>query len=337
MLDEFCPRCGERRLGRSSSCRSCGFDFDEVATAVEPPESQPPPGWQPPRKRGSIGHYAIIGVAGLIGLAALANLFGGGTGEPASSQATGAARASTAVAAASTTAGAATPTPTTAVTPTISPTGPPPGLAPDGPTVEARVVRVIDGDTIVVEFGGAQYHLRYIGMDTPESVKPGTPVQPMALAATAANKALVEGKTVLLEKDVSETDRYDRLLRNVWVERDGRLVLVGLELVRTGFAQVTTYPPDVKYVDALLEAERSARAAGVGLWADGVTATPAPTAPGVPVPLVGGNRHPSYSPCLPIVDDLDCADVRAMGKAPVTIKGPDIYRLDRDGDGIGCE
>lgn len=47
--------------------------------------------------------------------------------------------------------------------------------------------------------------------------------------------------------------------------------------------------------------------------------------------------HPSYSPCLPIVADLDCPDVRAMGKAPVTVIGPDSYRLDRDRDGIGCE
>jgi micrococcal nuclease len=108
-------------------------------------------------------------------------------------------------------------------------------------------------------------------MDTPESVKPGTPVQPLALAASAANKTLVGGKTVLLEKDVSETDRFGRLLRNVWVERDGRLVLVGLELVRTGYANVTTFPPDVKYVDQLLAALDEARVAGRGLWAPGAT------------------------------------------------------------------
>jgi micrococcal nuclease len=153
--------------------------------------------------------------------------------------------------------------------PAATPTAPSSALAPDGPTVKARVVRVIDGDTIVVDIKGKQYHLRYIGMDTPESVKPDTPVQPMALAASAANKTLVEGKTVLLEKDVSETDRFGRLLRDVWVERDGRLVLVGLELVRTGYANVTTFPPDVKYVDQLLAALGEARAAGRGLWAPG--------------------------------------------------------------------
>ena len=114
---------------------------------------------------------------------------------------------------------------------------------------------------------GKQYHLRYIGMDTPESVKPDTPVERMALEATAANKALVAGRNVVLEKDVSETDRFGRLLRNVWVERDGRLVLVGLELVRAGYANVTTFPPDVKYVDQLLAALDEARSHGSGLWA----------------------------------------------------------------------
>jgi len=126
-------------------------------------------------------------------------------------------------------------------------------------------------DTIVVAIRGKQYHLRYIGMDTPESVKPDTPVERMALEATAANKALVAGRNVVLEKDVSETDRFGRLLRNVWVERDGRLVLVGLELVRAGYANVTTFPPDVKYVDQLLAALDEARAAGAGLWAANAT------------------------------------------------------------------
>lgn len=162
---------------------------------------------------------------------------------------------------------AATATPGGSRAPATTPTPALPALAPYGPTVNAKVVRVIDGDTIVVDIEGKQYHLRYIGMDTPESVKPDTPVQPMALQATAANKALVAGKTVRLEKDVSETDRFGRLLRNVWVEHDGRLVLVGLELVRTGYANVTTFPPDVKYVDQLLAALEEARSRGVGLWA----------------------------------------------------------------------
>ncbi len=140
-------------------------------------------------------------------------------------------------------------------------------LAPTGPVTKAKVTRVVDGDTIIVAFGGSTSRVRYIGMDTPESVKPDTPVQPMAEEAAAANRALVDGRQVLLERDVSDTDRYGRLLRDVWVERDGALVLVGLELVRRGYAQVATFPPDVKYVDELLAAQRHARDAGLGLWA----------------------------------------------------------------------
>ncbi len=139
-------------------------------------------------------------------------------------------------------------------------------FAPDGPTVEARVDRVVDGDTIIVIVSGQRQRLRYIGIDTPESVKPDTPVERMGREATAANEVLVEGRTVVLETDVSETDRFGRLLRDVWVERDGVLVLVNLELVRMGFAYVTTFPPDVKYADRLLVALNEARAAGVGLW-----------------------------------------------------------------------
>lgn len=309
-------------------CRSCGLDYDDVPVEPEPPESQPPAGWRPPTKRRPIGRYVAIGVAALVGLGILGNLTGPASEAP---QATAPVSSNAALTSATP---RATPTRTSSPTPTHSGVV---ALAPTGPTVEAHVVRVIDGDTIVVEFGGAEYHLRYIGMDTPESVKPGSPVEWMALAASAANEALVAGKSVLLEKDVSEVDQFDRLLRNVWVERGGTLVLVGLELVKGGFAHVTTYPPDVKYVDLLLKAQGEARTAAVGLWAEPASTTPAPAEPATPLPLVSGNCHPSYSKCLPIVDDLDCPDVRAMGKAPVTIKGPDVYRLDRDGDGLGCE
>ncbi len=141
-----------------------------------------------------------------------------------------------------------------------------PAFAPDGPTVEARVDRVVDGDTIIVILAGQRQRLRYIGIDSPESVKPDTPVERMGREATAANQALVEGRTVVLETDVSDTDRFGRLLRDVWVERDGVLVLVNLEMVRMGFAHVTTFPPDVKYADRLLAALDEARASGVGLW-----------------------------------------------------------------------
>ena len=84
-------------------------------------------------------------------------------------------------------------------------------LAPVGATETARVVRVVDGDTIVIDRGRGNERVRYIGIDTPESVKPDTPVQFMANEASAANVALVAGRDVVLERGVSDTDQYDRL------------------------------------------------------------------------------------------------------------------------------
>ncbi len=199
------------------------------------------------------------------------------------------------------------------------------------------MVRVVDGDTIVVDRGHGQERVRYIGMDTPESVKPNTPVEPMAHEAAAANSRLVAGRKVVLEKDVSETDRYGRLLRDVWLD-DGGWRLVNLELVREGFAQVTTFPPDVKYVDVLLAAQRDARERGVGLWSLGPEAPGPSTVPAAsPVGLVGREGcDPSYpSVCIPPPPpDLDCADISARR---FDVQPPDPHRFDGDHDGIGCE
>jgi micrococcal nuclease len=405
------------------------FDFDDAPPTAESPESEPPPGWVAPKgPRRPIARYAAAGAVALLALGVLGSIAGG---QPADNRTPAPSNAAVAP--------TFTPAPTEVAAASLDAT-----FAPSGPTTEARVVRVIDGDTIVVEFGGTEYHLRYIGMDTPESVKPNTPVEPMAREASKANSGLVAGQTVTLEKEVSETDSFGRLLRDVWVDRNGSLVMVGLELVRQGYAQVTTFPPDVKYVDLLLAAERSARSGGLGLWAETPSQTPTPSAaafvvddpqvvdPGETTTFEGAKGayswstlefaadrlvahwtvkaastacqivwrvipdegkpitrtvrakasqtvkgverydttfstasfavastcptwtvtmqgaeappdsaadtcHPSYTPCLPIVDDLDCPDVKAMGKAPVRIKGPDVYRLDRDGDGLGCE
>jgi micrococcal nuclease len=229
--------------------------------------------------------------------------------------------------------------------PTPSPTIEP-GLTPTGPTQTARVVRIVDGDTIVVSMNGKNFKLRYIGMDTPEDVDPNSPVEPMGREAAAANQKLVAGRTVVLEKDVSETDRYGRLLRYVWLHQGSTWTLVNLELVRLGFASAVSYPPDVKYDEVFAPAEAGAQTSLVGLWAPDATAaptvapkpTPKPTPRPTPKPTKVASRcHPSYDPCLPIVGDLDCPDVRAMGLSPVHVIGPDDYRLDRDHDGLGCE
>ena len=142
-----------------------------------------------------------------------------------------------------------------------------PVVPPD--SVEALATRVVDGDTIEVEIEGESYKVRYIGIDTPELHHPTKPVGYYAQEAYEKNRELVEGKTVFLEKDVSETDRYGRLLRYVYVGD----VFVNAYLVQRGYALVSTYPPDVKYQERFLELQREAREGGRGLW--GPILTPA--------------------------------------------------------------
>jgi micrococcal nuclease len=130
--------------------------------------------------------------------------------------------------------------------------------AGDGDTT-ARVTRVIDGDTIVIE---GDQRVRYIGIDTPELYP-----EPEAFgeAARQANLRLVEGKLVRLERDVSNTDQYGRLLRHVFVDGE---TFVSAELVRQGLAEVRAYPPDLKYQTELEKLQQEAQAAGLGLWKD---------------------------------------------------------------------
>jgi micrococcal nuclease len=138
------------------------------------------------------------------------------------------------------------------------------GRAGAGGAQVARVVRVVDGDTIVVRVGGADERVRYIGMDTPEDVKPGTPVQCYSLAAAAANRRLVAGRSVRLVSDAESHDRYGRLLAYVYREPDG--LFVNAELVRRGYARVLTIPPNVAHEAEFRRLARRARAAGRGLW-----------------------------------------------------------------------
>jgi micrococcal nuclease len=133
---------------------------------------------------------------------------------------------------------------------------------------EAEVVRVVDGDTIVVRVEGREERVRYIGIDTPESVQPDMPVECFGREASRENERLVEGRTVYLEKDVSDTDRFGRLLRYVHVDdpRSGERLFVNLELVRRGYGGAVTFPPDVRHERDFRAAEREAREAGRGLW-----------------------------------------------------------------------
>ena len=120
------------------------------------------------------------------------------------------------------------------------------------------VTQVVDGDTIIIE---GDYRVRYIGIDTPE-IHPE--VEAFGMEAWQANRRLVEGKEVRLEGDVSETDKYGRLLRYVYVDD----IFVNAELVRQGLAKANAYPPDIKYQNYLEELETEARQAGRGIWAE---------------------------------------------------------------------
>lgn len=176
---------------------------------------------------------------------------------------------------------APSPTPSPIITPTPTPS-----------LVEAQVARVIDGDTIEVLIDGTSYRVRYIGIDTPEMNDSRADVRALAEEATLANEMLVGRQVVLLEKDVSETDRYGRLLRYVYV--DG--VFVNAELVASGYAQVATYPPDVKYQGLFLELQRQAQEDGLGLWVTAPTPTPTPTPIPTPIPTPTPSPTPTATP-----------------------------------------
>jgi len=130
---------------------------------------------------------------------------------------------------------------------------------------KTKVVRVIDGDTIELEDG---QKVRYIGIDTPEIVDPRRDPQCFSKEASLQNKKLVEGKEIYLEKDVSETDRYGRLLRYIYLEENG--FSINEQLVKEGYAVASSYPPDVKYQEKFRLAEQEARNNQRGLWQEDV-------------------------------------------------------------------
>lgn len=227
--------------------------------------------------------------------------------------------------------------------------------APNNPNrILAKVVAVIDGDTIDVDLGeGNIQRVRYIGIDTPESVDPRQPIQCFSKEATAKNNELVANGIVGLEKDVSETDRYGRLLRYVYM---GDL-FINQVLVSEGYASTVSYPPDIKYQEQFRQAEREARTQNRGLWSTCNTVTPTKynTVPSN-TPSVQNNTNNSvttnnvntssgtckYS-CTG--SDRDCSDFSSHEEAQVFFNccgytaDNDPMRLDAVGvgDGIACE
>ena len=134
----------------------------------------------------------------------------------------------------------------------------------DEPAASATVVvtRVVDGDTVEVQLDGAEEDVRYIGVDTPETVKPGEPVGCFGPQASAFNHRLVEGERVRLVFGAERRDVYGRLLAYVYL--DGRFV--NAELVRRGLARTLTIPPNDRFAGELKRLEIAAARAGRGLW-----------------------------------------------------------------------
>jgi micrococcal nuclease len=180
---------------------------------------------------------------------------------------------------------------------------------------QARCTRIIDGDTIELEDGS---RIQYIGIDSPETDQNFGP------EAAQKNRSLVEGKTVTLVKDISDTDKYGRILAYVYV---GDL-FINAHLVREGFAQVYTVPPDVKYSDIFLDNQNQAQNEGKGIWGLEVEAAeeeapPVETSPGQ---FCGSKKSEVYHyPSCHYVNTIkstnlvwysDSSDARAKGKRP---------------------
>lgn len=129
-----------------------------------------------------------------------------------------------------------------------------------------KVTRVIDGDTVELE---NKQIVRYIGIDAPELHHPKKSVQCFGKEAYVKNKELVEGKLVKLEKDISEKDKFGRLLRYVFLydpPSTPEALFINKYLVSEGYAHATTFPPDVKYADVFTEEQRTAALNKEGLW-----------------------------------------------------------------------
>jgi micrococcal nuclease len=140
---------------------------------------------------------------------------------------------------------------------------PSPGTGSGTPgRVGARVTRVVDGDTFEAALRGDIVDVRMIGIDTPETVHPTLPVECFGPESAAFTERRLAGQRIGLEFDVERIDQFGRTLAYVWVGRR----LFNEEIVRQGYATVTTFPPNVAHVERFVEAERKARRDGLGLW-----------------------------------------------------------------------
>ena len=239
-------------------------------------------------EQGKCGQWAAAGLCALlVGLAGCGGALTPGDG-PVSAPVTVTARATqisrpTAIVGLPSATPASSPQPSPAepaVASTVAPT------PTDARFTDAQVIEVVDGDTIKVLVAGEKLKLRYIGIDTPEMGGAD------GAAARAQNVALVSGRTVRLEQDVSETDPYGRLLRYVWIGD----TMVNAELVRLGYARAVAYPPDTQNQAEFAALQLEAQAARRGLWAQ---AAPTPAAGHDLVQITGLRRDGALNPNEP--------------------------------------
>ena len=214
------------------------------------------------------------------------------------------------------------------------------------------VERVVDGDTIEVSpaVEGVS-EVRLIGVDTPETYGGQ---EPFGAEASAFTKDRLAGQRVVLELDAEKIDQYGRLLAYVYLPRGE---MFNERLVRQGYAQVATFPPNVRYTDRFLEAQREAREAGRGLWGlsedelcqladrgngigggcENAPSEPESTPEPEPSqsPSSGGGRIPS----LPADGDYNCSDFDTQAQAQTVLEQDpsDPHNLDGEGDGVPCE
>jgi endonuclease YncB( thermonuclease family) len=202
-------------------------------------------------------------------------------------------------------------------------------------------LRVIDGDTITLSSGE---RVRLLQIDTPE-------LNPAECYGKEARSALftllnVPGRlTLKSDPKLDKRDRYGRILRYVFVGKTN----INLKLVEIGAAAPYFYKGDRgQYATQILQAALNAKAKSLGLWkaCPGTRLTPdnAVTTAAVGNALKSGvvsagvNCDPNYAGCVPMFSsDVDCTDVKRLGLDPVQVVGRDVHKLDRDGDGIGCD
>lgn len=189
----------------------------------------------------------------------------------------------------------------------------------------ATVTGITDGDTVRVRIHGADEPVRLLEIDAPE-VDGGCAAD--RATAFVTRRAPV-GTGVWLERDVSDRDRYGRLLRYIWTDGGH---LLNAAIVRAGWARAKLYEPDDGRWVQMQRAERAARRAGRGIWSLCADADPG----GTPPDTGAGTRacDPNYSGCVPVYPpDVDCDRV----DGPVRVTGADPHNLDGNHDGMGCE